>query len=248
MLHESLFNVADRTQISKAPSSNVEQVDQASNGRNDGNKCHIVRLAKHFSLKQAQIDHVFAKLGKEDGYYSINDAIPLILERRSDRENSNDPIATVSKTSKTPLDSVIGSRVRTIFEDGNEHEGTISTVHYRVKYDDGDTETFLTEAEVFENLVCNGHIHHAEDTRCSMLEIFSGKSLLLYCECWRLFTHVMNNATYCSLQCGICPGCSLLSTMCKRKGMDVVSIGKYSILSSHDDLECAILKNTPTSP
>lgn len=66
--------------------------------------------------------------------------------------------------------------------------GTIASAHFRVHYDDGDTEIF-NPAEVYENLADNEYYNSCEGL---MIELFSG--------------------------------CSLLSTLCKRKGMKVFSV------------------------
>ena len=74
--------------------------------------------------------------------------------------------------------ALLGSRVRSVFEDGMEYEGTITHVHYRVVYDDGETETFDSEAEACENLACNDVVlggSSCDELRCSVLELFSGE-------------------------------------------------------------------------
>ena len=70
-------------------------------------------------------------------------------------------------------------------------QGTIHSVNFRVRYDDGDTETF-DQNEVFENLADNYEELSTQDKAGTMLELFSG--------------------------------CSLLSTLCKRKGMKAFSV------------------------
>jgi site-specific DNA-cytosine methylase len=69
--------------------------------------------------------------------------------------------------------------------------GTIATVHYRVLYDDGDTETF-SEREAYENIAHNNNRSSKFSMDIYMLELFSG--------------------------------CSLLSTLCRRKGMEADSV------------------------
>mmetsp|Transcript_8750 Transcript_8750/g.19620 ORF Transcript_8750/g.19620 Transcript_8750/m.19620 type:complete len:1054 (+) Transcript_8750:126-3287(+) len=205
LIQEQLFNLDERTKFVNAPNSNKAT---SSMPEKDGNKSHIIRLAKRFGLTQQQMDILFKRLDVDDGYYSIDDAIPKIMEMKknntsntleeSDEENDNDAdIATADNGQKEKQLELLGSRVKTVFEDGREYEGTISTVHYRVTYDDDDTETFVSEAEAFENLACNNNItlngsSSCDGIRCSALEIFSG--------------------------------CSILSTLCKRKGMNVMSI------------------------
>lgn len=56
-------------------------------------------------------------------------------------------------------------------------QGTITNVTFRVKYDDGDTET-QTEKEVWENLIDHDTYFSEQDTSGNMLELFSGCSLL----------------------------------------------------------------------
>ena len=120
---------------------------------------------------------------------------------------------------------MLGSRVRTVFEDGEEYEGTILTVHYRVTYDkDGDTKTFVDETQVFESLACNDKYLEGpvdDGIRCSVLELFSGEPLpSLLC---------MHNTQLCAFSLWsfpLGPGFSLLLTLCKRRGMNVVSVGE----------------------
>lgn len=211
LLQETVFDVNKRTTFVK-PSSTAATRENSSEltptTSNDGNKSSIMRLAKSLGLSRDQIStELLPSLDlSDDGYYSINDAIPKIREmmvmnndsresgdgnneeRETNEELSGDDDtgAAIIPADKTQLDTIIGSRVRTVFEDGNEHEGTITTVHYRVRYDDGDTETFLSEAEAYEALACNLDYMigpslsvGATDFRCSMLEIFSGESLVL---------------------------------------------------------------------
>ena len=64
-------------------------------------------------------------------------------------------------------------------------------MHFRVFFDDGDTET-LTRSEVHQNLVSKESLLSSEHESHRMLELFSG--------------------------------CSLLSKLCERKGMNVVSV------------------------
>ena len=66
-------------------------------------------------------------------------------------------------------------------------------MHFRVSFDDGDTET-LTLSEVHQNLVSKESLLSSEHESHQMLELFSG--------------------------------CSLLSKLCERKGMNVVSVDK----------------------
>jgi hypothetical protein len=163
------------------------------------------------------VDELFDHLGVDsNGYYSVNDAvlkIRLLSQQQHKRFSSQEESEQSKNSERYP--AYLGSRVKTVFEDGTEHEGkaplkmnlcnglsvalesdfilagTIATVHYRVLYDDGDTETF-SERKVCENLACNKHFIASKYSRSSMLELFSG--------------------------------CSLLSTLCKRKGMEVLSV------------------------
>lgn len=200
MLQESLYNINDRTHFVKAPpQSNVD----TSGSQKDDNKGHIIRLAKKFGLTPPQInnvlDHAAPKESDGDGggYFSIDKAIEKIMELKdsgnSDYSESDPEEDNVAATMPPPEGAtVLGSRIKTVFEDGKEYEGTITDVHYRVAYDDGDIET-MCPAEVFEKLACNeSFLDTGNDFKCKALELFSG--------------------------------CSLLSTLCRRKGMDTISV------------------------
>lgn len=56
-------------------------------------------------------------------------------------------------------------------------QGTIQSVNFRIRYDDGDTETF-DQREIFERLVDNPEELFDRKTSGTMLELFSGCSLL----------------------------------------------------------------------
>ena len=64
------------------------------------------------------------------------------------------------ETKKQMLE-LLGSRVGTVFENGREYDGTVSTVHHRVIYDDGNAETLVSEAEAFEHLACNDKYYNS---------------------------------------------------------------------------------------
>ena len=202
MLQESLYNINDRTHFVKAPPQS--NIDTSGSQEDDKNKGHIIRLAKKFGLSPPQIgnvlDHAAPKESDGDGggYFSIDKAIEKIMELKdsgnSDYSESDPKEDNVAATMPPPPDgaTVLGSRIKTVFEDGKEYEGTITDVHYRVAYDDGDIET-MNPAEVFEKLACNGSVlDTGNDFKCKALELFSG--------------------------------CSLLSTLCRRKGMDTISV------------------------
>lgn len=190
LLQEVLFNIYRRTSFVKAPSDDVVVSDQTPLV-NDGNKKSIIEIAKHFGLTREQIDDLFAQLSTDEhGFYSINDAIPEIhkikescLGQSDDSGESEDESNhDITQRNSGLLGSrvqthsgLLGSRVRTVFENGQEYEGTISTIHYRVKYDDGDTETFSDESDAFENLACNEHYLSCNKFQTCALEIFSGK-------------------------------------------------------------------------
>lgn len=207
LIQEILYNMNDRTKFVKAAAKDGKSM------QHDGNKAIITQLARQFDLPQEKVDGLFSRLRMSDGYYSINDAVRMINKRlRSGEDDASTGAAEMEESTSTEHESAakggedseavggmeeketkqLGSRVRKVFEDGREYDGTVSTVHYRVKYDDGDTET-LTEAEVFENLASNDkYLNGPDEMRCSMLELFSG--------------------------------CSLLSNLCKRRGMSVMSV------------------------
>ena len=155
LLQESLFHLGEQTHFVKAPP--LTETATLNSSQNDGkNKDHIIRLGRKFGLSQRQIDDVMASVGIEDGYYSIDKIIPKIIELKtsnnncsesvfnnsseSDREEENNSAKSVDDTlngsatveeKKRQLE-LLGSRVRSVFEDGGEYEGTISDVHYRV--------------------------------------------------------------------------------------------------------------------
>jgi len=207
MLQESLYSINDRTHFVKAPpQTNID----TSGSQKDDNKGHIIRLAKKFGLTPPQINDVLDYAAPEDvgesdgdssdgggGYFSIDKAIEKIMELKdssnSDYSESVPKEDNVVATMPPPEGAtVLGSRIKTVFENGKEYEGTITDVHYRVAYDDGDIET-MNPAEVFEKLACNDSVlDTGNDFKCKALELFSG--------------------------------CSLLSTLCRRKGMDTISV------------------------
>jgi len=200
MLQESLYNINDRTHFVKAPShSNVD----TSGSQKDDNKRHIIRLAKKFGLIQPQIGTVLDHSAPDEesdsdgaGYFSIDKAVEKIMELKDsgNSELESDPEEDNVVATMPPPEgaTVLGSRIKTVFEDGKEYEGTITDIHYRVAYDDGDIET-MCPAEVFEKLACNeSFLDTGNDFKCKALELFSG--------------------------------CSLLSTLCRRKGMDTISV------------------------
>ncbi|KAL3762247.1 hypothetical protein ACHAW5_007196 [Stephanodiscus triporus] len=202
LLQEMLFNLGERTSIVDAPSDK----EQPPRRENDGNKGIVISAMKELGLSPRQISDLFARLKCKNGKYSINDA--LMMKRQIEEEEQIDSSDSGSdgesceddnvrsgddgSTDTQPL-ALLGSRVRTVFEDGREYEGTISHVHYRVVYDDGETETLESEAEVGKKLVCN--------------DMVLGSSLCNELRCLELFS-----------------GCSLLSTLCRRKGMNCTSI------------------------
>lgn len=147
LLQESLFHLSEQTHFIKAPP--LAEAATSNSSQNDGkNKDLIIRLGRKFRLSQKQIDDVMASVGIEDGYYSIDKIIPKIIELKksnkscseSDREEKNNSATSADDTlndsatveEKKRLLELLGSRVRSVFEDGREYEGTISDVHYRV--------------------------------------------------------------------------------------------------------------------
>mmetsp|Transcript_34109 Transcript_34109/g.73825 ORF Transcript_34109/g.73825 Transcript_34109/m.73825 type:complete len:200 (+) Transcript_34109:299-898(+) len=198
LLQQTLFKLNERTKFVRAPDDEERAKKSQPDPISDGNKIHIVRLAKKFGLTtRNDIDDLFTRIDvDEHGHYSINNAIPKIMEMNDNKkadnaseEEESEEEDVSSDRERDALDGreqdnqqldLLGSRVRTVFENGREYEGTISTIHYRVSYDDGDTETLISTAEAFENLACNDKFYlngpsvGGEDFRCSALEIFSG--------------------------------------------------------------------------
>ena len=212
MLQESLYSINDRTHFVKAPPQT--NIDTSSSQEDDKNKGHIIRLAKKFSLTPPQIDNVLDHSAPDEesdgdgaGYFSIDKAVEKIMELKDsgNSELESDPEEDNVVATMPPPEgaTVLGSRIKTVFEDGKEYEGTITDIHYRVAYDDGDIET-MCPAEVFEKLACNESVlDTGNDFKCKALELFSG--------------------------------CSLLSTLCRRKGMDTISVDN-DINSGKDDI------------
>lgn len=185
LLNEILFNVNERTLIVDAPSCRIN----IHNRKEDGNKKDVIDVAKELGFSTPQISALLAKLIPKDGYYSINDA--LVIKRQMqgkeragsvnvgfDDEDCRYNDSVLVDPDAKPLE-LVGSRVRTVFEDGKEYEGVITNVHARVAYDDGQTETFDSEAELCENLACNDMVLRSssfDELRCKALELFSGES------------------------------------------------------------------------
>jgi len=198
LLQQTLFKLNERTKFVRAPDDEERAKKSQPDPISDGNKIHIVRLAKKFGLTtRNDIDDLFTRIDvDEHGHYSINNVIPKIMEMNDNKKSDNTSEEEESEEEDVSNDrerdsldggeqdnqqlDLLGSRVRTVFENGREYEGTISTIHYRVSYDDGDTETLISTAEAFENLACNDKFYlngpsvGGEDFRCSALEIFSG--------------------------------------------------------------------------
>ena len=186
ILQETLFGLNERTKFIDAPDIKAKKSLSNHGPREDGNKSHIVRIAEQFSLSQQQVnDELFSNLKTKHGRYSINDAVTKIMEMKSNSPDDSDELTKEKNDNACPPDGedkekldLLGSRVRTVMEDGREYEGTITDIHYRVTYDCGeDTETFVSEAEAYENLACNDKINDfsIKGTRCNVLEIFSGR-------------------------------------------------------------------------
>eukprot|EP00804_Cyclotella_cryptica_P019770 CCRYP_009678-RA/>CCRYP_009678-RA protein AED:0.01 eAED:0.01 QI:488/1/1/1/0.5/0.66/3/65/616 len=193
IIQEKLHNIHDKTALSIDQPIFKKSVKKAELDSDDNTKV-IIQAAKSFGLNNQQVDELFDDLVVDsNGFYSVNDAVPkiLLLSQQQQKHAVSHEESGKSEDLNKRYPACLGSRVKTVFEDGTEHEGTIATVHYRVLYDDGDTET-LSEKEVYENLVCNKHFISSKHTSSSMLELFSG--------------------------------CSLLSTLCKRRGMEVMSV------------------------
>jgi hypothetical protein len=233
LLQEMLFNLGERTSIVDAPSDK----EKLPRRKNDGNKEIVISAMKELGLSPQQISDLLARLKCKNGNYSINDA--LMMKRRMKEEEQIDSSDSGSdgegceddpdlsgddgSTDTKPL-ALLGSRVRTVFEDGREHEGTISHIHYRVVYDDGETETFESEAEVGKNLACNDMVLGSssyDELRC--LELFSGEVTSNNFNGF-FITIFFHSPPHCC--CCTFPGCSLLSTLCRRKGMRCMSIGE----------------------
>lgn len=217
IIQEKLHNIHDKTTFSIDRPNFKNSVKKPELGSDENTKV-IIQAAKSFGLDNQQVDELFDHLVVDsNGYYSVNDAVMKIrvLSQQQHTRFGSQEEREKSENTNERYPACLGTRVKTVFEDGAEHEGkaplkknlfnglnvvlesefnlegTIATVHYRVLYDDGDTETF-SEREVFENLSCNKHFIASKYSSSSMLELFSG--------------------------------CSLLSTLCKRKGMEVLSV------------------------
>ena len=210
LLQEELFDLHERTEFINAPL-------EAKPNDNDlrGNKERIVYMAKTtYGLPESQVAELFEKHLEYDdyGFYSIHEAIPHI-QRMSD-EFRVLHVDFESKGEKTEEEhdwridsgpaediarrnfSLLGKRIKTTFENGEEYQGNVTAVHYRVQYDDMDNET-MSEIEAYQNLADN--------------DVVLGSSS-------------MNELDLSSLE--IFSGCSLLSNYCKRRGMKATSIDK----------------------
>ena len=198
LLQEMLFDLNERTLIVDAPS---DAGKSSSRRKNDGNKGFVIEAARELGLSSPlQINALFAQLKPRHGCYSIHDALATIGQMQNDGEKSysshagsdeavdcedgsilsgDDGDGAGGGCDAKPL-ALLGSRLRTVFEDGREYEGTITHVHYRVVYDDDETETFDSEGEICENLACNDVVlggSSCDELRCSVLELFSGEEV-----------------------------------------------------------------------
>jgi hypothetical protein len=197
LLQEMLFDLNERTLIVDAAPFDLGK--SSTRRKNDGNKGFVIEAARELGLSPRQINALFAQLKPRHGCYSIHDALTMIGQMKNDGRKlvdsshadsdgvdcedgsilSGDDDGGADGCDAKPL-ALLGSRVRTVFEDGKEYEGTITHVHYRVLYDDGETETFDSEAEVGENLACNDMVlggSSCDELRCSVLELFSGEEV-----------------------------------------------------------------------
>ena len=195
LLQESLYHLSEHAHFITAP-----RTKEAASLEDVENKERIISLAKQVGLMDKQIDDVFKHIGidtiEKDGettnYYSVDKAVPIIMDMEKKCSSLDDAtsqdmstnfaanpntVAATAEAERKRLE-LLGLRIRSVFEDGCEYEGTISDVHYRVTYDDQETET-MTEVEAFKNLTSNFSGLAVDDKfRCKALELFSGCSLL----------------------------------------------------------------------
>jgi hypothetical protein len=117
--------VKDKTTL-KVNSQTLYQSSEDPESQKDGNMTIIHEFATTFGLSSSQIDDLFADLGDpdENGYFSINDSVPLIL-RMSNGTNDTSWNAAAKKSNgqMSNITDHVGRRVKTVLEDGQEYSG-----------------------------------------------------------------------------------------------------------------------------
>ena len=91
LLQQTLFNLNERTKFVRAPDREERAKKSQPGPISDSNKGHIVRLAKQFGLTtRDDIDDLFTRINvDEHGHYSINNAIPKIMEMNDNKKADN---------------------------------------------------------------------------------------------------------------------------------------------------------------
>lgn len=120
LIQEKLYKVKDKSTVTAVAQSPV-------NSANDGNMAIIVETAERMGLDREQIDYdLCAELEPDErNYFSINKAVPLIVEmsKKNGRSSRVTMKKTRGSTNTSVVDEHVGSRVKTVFEDGVEHGG-----------------------------------------------------------------------------------------------------------------------------
>ena len=117
MDHTTIFSV-------KRPLHESSTESESTKTENDGNMGIIYKLAKSHGFSDAQVDELFADLEQDEhGYFSIDEAVA----RANEIKNFSNCVYSVYGGSERkpilPFIEHLGSRVKRVFEDGNEYEG-----------------------------------------------------------------------------------------------------------------------------
>mmetsp|Transcript_34111 Transcript_34111/g.73831 ORF Transcript_34111/g.73831 Transcript_34111/m.73831 type:complete len:161 (+) Transcript_34111:855-1337(+) len=138
LLQQTLFKLNERTKFVRAPDGEERAKKSHPGPKSDGNKIHVVRLAKQFGLTtHDDIDNLFTRIDVDKhGHYSIHNAIPKIMEMNDNKkadnaseEEESEEEDVSSDRERDALDGreqdnqqldLLGSRVRTVFENGRD--------------------------------------------------------------------------------------------------------------------------------
>ena len=123
LLQEHL-SVKDHSTIYSVKRPLHESSTESAETKNDGNMGIIYKLAKSHGFSDAQVDELFADLEQDEhGYFSIDEAVA----RANEIKNFSNCVYSVYGGSERkpilPFIEHLGSRVKRVFEDGNEYEG-----------------------------------------------------------------------------------------------------------------------------
>ncbi len=128
LLQEKLYKVNDKSSL-VINNMDRKNRDKSPEFDDNDNRRIIVKAAKSFGLTDTQINDLFQELEVDElGYYSINNAVPLILNKRTIFSPSRQTDLKSKHSVCSGSGVHVGTRVKTVFEDGSEHEGETSII------------------------------------------------------------------------------------------------------------------------